>query len=102
MTREYFNTNREVGHVLAASHGHARQQRLTVQAFFEAHPDRCFAPHQIPMPSGTPLTSVRRAITNLTEAGVLEKTDRMVAGTYGKQVHCWRLATGQLSFEVAS
>jgi hypothetical protein len=100
--REFYNSNREVGHVLANSHGQARQQRLMVQAFFEAHPDRHYAPHEVPMPPGTPLTSVRRAITNLTEQGVLEKTGRMVQGTYGKQVHMWRLATGQLMLEVAS
>jgi hypothetical protein len=100
--KEFYNTTNEHGHVLAASHGQARQQRLMVQAFFEAHPDRCFAPHEVPMPPGTPLTSVRRAITNLTEQGVLEKTDRMVMGSFGKQVHSWRLATGQLSFGVAS
>jgi DNA-binding IclR family transcriptional regulator len=103
MPDEYYNTNAETGTVLADSYGQAKQQRQMVQRWFEQHPDHYFAPHQIPMPSGTPLTSVRRAVTNLTEQGVLEKTDRMVAGTYGKQVHTWRLASGQLEmFGVAS
>lgn len=103
MTAEFYNTNAETGTVLAGSYGQARQQRQMVQRWFELHPDRYFAPHQIPMPSGTPLTSVRRAVTNLTEQGVLEKTDRMVQGTYGKQVHTWKLASGQLEmFGVAS
>jgi len=101
--REYYNTNAETGHVLADSHGQARLQRLQVLAWFQSHPENHFAPHQIHMPSGTPLTSVRRAVTNLTEQGLLEKTDRMVAGTYGKQVHTWRLRRPeQLMFGVAS
>lgn len=40
----------------------------------------------------TLLTSIRRAISNLTRDGVLEKTDNMVDGGYGSPVHCWRLA----------
>src|SRR5690349_17379319 len=105
MTREYFNTNRESGHVLANSHGQARLQRLQVLAWFQQHPSGCFAPHQIPMPADTPLTSVRRAVTNLTEQGLLEKTDRMVQGTYGKNVHCWKLRVDepeQLTFEAVA
>ena len=37
----------------------------------------------------TPLTSVRRAITNLTEKGYLRKTNLMVMGMYGKPTHTW-------------
>ena len=43
----------------------------------------------------TPLTSIRRAITDLTEVGQLEKTDRKRAGLYGKDEHCWRYALGR-------
>jgi len=38
-----------------------------------------------------PLTSFRRAITNLTKQGLLVKCDQMAAGKYGKPVHFWRL-----------
>ena len=37
------------------------------------------------------LTSVRRGISNLTNDGILEKTDNMVDGGYGINVHTWRL-----------
>lgn len=37
------------------------------------------------------LTSVRRSITNLTEDGVLQKTDVVRDGLYGKSEHCWEL-----------
>lgn len=89
--RDYYNTNDEQGDVLRDSRSNARHQQDVVLAHYRAHPGRNIAPHQVPMPAGTPLTSVRRAITNLTEAGLLEKTDEMVPGTYGKQVHTWRL-----------
>ncbi|MBL6985275.1 MAG: hypothetical protein ISR74_06750 [Candidatus Thioglobus sp.] len=39
----------------------------------------------------TLLTSVRRAISNLTRDGYLEKTDVMVDGGHGSPVHCWKL-----------
>ena len=38
-----------------------------------------------------PLTSVRRAITNLTKAGYLEKMQTTVLGQYDKKIHLWRL-----------
>lgn len=39
----------------------------------------------------TLLTSVRRAITNLTKKGYLRKTDIKVKGPYGAKEHCWEL-----------
>lgn len=46
----------------------------------------------------TPLTSIRRALTNLTNSGKLEKTETQVPGIYGQSEHKWRLPeskTGQ-------
>ena len=40
---------------------------------------------------GEPVTSYRRAITNLTEQGKLEKLDVRVMGYFGKSVHVWRV-----------
>ena len=50
-----------------------------------------------------PLTSIRRAITNLTHRYKLYKCDDMRKGMYGKMEHCWKirsndLSNGQLSF----
>lgn len=39
-----------------------------------------------------PLTSFRRAITNLTNSGYLIKCDNMAIGKYGKPVHYWKVA----------
>lgn len=39
----------------------------------------------------TPITSIRRALTNLTNQGKLEKTDRKVPGIYGRPEYLWKL-----------
>ena len=39
-----------------------------------------------------PLTSVRRAMTCMTDAGELVKTDRQVMGPYGRNEFVWKLA----------
>lgn len=38
-----------------------------------------------------PITSIRRAMTVLTEKGKLEKLDEMKEGNYGKLNHKWRV-----------
>ena len=38
-----------------------------------------------------PITSIRRAITDLTNRDVLEKTDTMRLGTWNKLTHAWKL-----------
>ena len=40
----------------------------------------------------TPITSVRRAMTNLTDSGDLVKTDKQVKGPYGRPEFIWKLA----------
>lgn len=39
----------------------------------------------------TPLTSVRRSFSNLQRKGLIEKTDEMTMGAFGKPVHKWKL-----------
>ena len=38
-----------------------------------------------------PVTSIRRAITNLTAAGYLEKTDRQIIERWGKSNYMWKI-----------
>ncbi len=42
-----------------------------------------------------PMTSARRAMSNLTEAGHLFKTSRQQIGPYGRPEYVWVLDTGQ-------
>jgi Fe2+ or Zn2+ uptake regulation protein len=39
-----------------------------------------------------PITSIRRALTNLAEAGTVVKMDETRKGIYGKQEHLWRMS----------
>ena len=38
-----------------------------------------------------PITSIRRAMTDLTNLGKIVKTDRQIKGLYGKAEHLWEL-----------
>ena len=42
--------------------------------------------------SNTPLTSIRRGMSNLQREGILEKTNKTTQGIYGKQEHFYRLS----------
>ena len=38
-----------------------------------------------------PITSIRRAMTDLTNLGKIVKTDRQIKGLYGNAEHLWEL-----------
>lgn len=60
---------------------------------FRDHPYTSFTPHALWLLCGEqyPLTSIRRAMTNLTKAGHLVVTGEMRPGLYGVNVNCWIL-----------
>jgi Fe2+ or Zn2+ uptake regulation protein len=92
--RDYYNTNGEHDDTLNQSRRRAADQQQQVLSLFKHRPQSLLAPHEVHAlvaQPGTPLTSIRRAITNLTEAGLLEKTPHRRMGAYGKHVYCWRL-----------
>ena len=92
----YYNTNRLSGKALRKALEDCKSQEQMVLTYMKAHPDINFAPHQlidflaVVLFYHTPITSIRRAITNLTSEGYLVKTDKMIKGPYGKQVHTWK------------
>lgn len=94
----YYDTTRLPLDALASAVRRAEQQDDAVLAAFRCHlilaPSRC---HSVVTATGTPmlLTSVRRAIANLTKAGALRKLDRMSPGPYGSPEHLWELVTPQ-------
>lgn len=74
-----------------------RKANLQEQAclrWFRAHPDAAFSPEEVwqAVLPHAPLTSVRRALTNLTARAALEKLDRTTMGSYGHRTHVWGLA----------
>ena len=89
----YYNTNNETGDTLAESKKKAETQEEVVLAFFKNNPGQRFIPSELGefVLPGVPLTSVRRALTNLASAGKLVKSPVMQEGSFGKMVHTWRL-----------
>lgn len=88
----YYNTNRETGRCLQQSRFHAVSQETAILQFYQHHSLRAFSPSQLGRVfRDWPLTSIRRALSDLTAAGRLVKTNQLRAGLYGKQEHCWQL-----------
>lgn len=81
-------------HVAAATA--ASRQDDAVLAVFR-HENRPLSPDEVLalLPSQCLLTSVRRAITNLTKAGALVKLHQYRDGPYGRPVGLWALPAGQ-------
>ena len=95
----YYNTNRETG---GEPHERTKQQKnkkRLVLAVFETYPNEPLTPDDVhnfikensddPNSKLWPITSIRRAISDLTKNSKLYKTDIKKTGSYGKRVHCW-------------
>lgn len=95
MSESYFNTTHARGAELADCETKARHQEERVANLFKKHAPFPLSPSRVHSALGGdtfgPLTSVRRAVTNLQKAGVLEKLDRRMRGPYGRPEHLWRL-----------
>lgn len=101
--KNYFNTNKEKGQTLLDSEKKASNQESKILSVFERNPNERYTPYAIqafcftnPLHHegfDTPITSVRRALTNLVTKGLLVKTETMKLGAYGKMVHTWMLNT---------
>lgn len=89
----YHNTVPESGITLEAYRRRANEQDAAVLSVFRVSPTRLFTPFEIWLSFSRkwPLTSIRRAITNLQRAGKLEKTEFKKDGGYGRLNNCWRL-----------
>lgn len=91
----YFNTTNERGQQLNDSRLKVATQNEIVLTYFKAHKARFLSPSDVwqnCFNGSVPLTSVRRAITNLERSGMLKKTDVKIPGIYGKDTYTWVLA----------
>lgn len=90
----FFNTNSTKGEQLKKEWLNASHQEEEVISFFEKNPNNLYTPFEIQkevFKEKVPITSVRRAITNLTSKDRLLKTDHQKKGVYGKANYCWVL-----------
>ena len=92
----YYNTNNETGDVLKSSIESSNKQEEVIMVIFN-HYKRNLSPDEIQgilvdnSETTYPITSIRRAMTNLTNDGKLKKTNIMRKGVWGKMTHTWKL-----------
>ena len=88
----YYNTTEETGDDLDQSHKKAKKQDHLIYSHFILS-NELLSPSMVldRLNLNCPITSVRRAMTNLTNEGKLIKTDQYVKGKYGKREHLWSL-----------
>lgn len=99
MSKPFYNTINLEGEKLQYEVANALKQEQLIQAIYEANPYKEISPSRVlhifhgKYNKFVPVTSVRRAITNLTDKGILDKTDNMVTGDFAKPEHTWKLST---------
>lgn len=90
----YYNTTHSVHPDLGKFEQKAQGQEEQILDYFKGiHRGR--SPSQVLaalFDASVPLTSVRRAMTNLTNAGELIKTNTQIRGPYGRPEYQWRRA----------
>ena len=101
--KSYFNTTNLQGAELWESEYKALKQDEAVLKAIQSSPNLLNTPERVlrhlrilePLTSfkwhNTPITSIRRSFSNLQSKGLIEKTDDMVKGDYGKRIHTWKL-----------
>jgi transcription initiation factor IIE alpha subunit len=91
----YYNTTNLSGADLKDSTNSAMKQEERIHEFYKANANREITPFEVEQElySNTmvPITSIRRAITNLTTEDKLIKTSNVKTGPYGKPSYCWKL-----------
>ena len=90
----FYNTTHLEGADLVKSRVKTRTQEELIRDFFKKYPEIAFTPNEINymvFNNQIPITSVRRAMTDLASEDILEKTKTKRPGQYGAKTHCWRL-----------
>lgn len=96
MIASYYNTNGLSRRQLLDANVSALNQEQRILRFFiqqgRTYSGSPSAVAERVFDNSVPLTSVRRAMTNLTARGDLDKTAATVQGAYGKPEHLWTIA----------
>jgi hypothetical protein len=91
--QSYYNTTSKEGEQLEISTEKAKSQEELVLDLFQKNEYHNFTPFEVLESLGlkAPVTSIRRAMTNLTKAGKLRKLDIKRRGDYGEPNYTWQL-----------
>jgi hypothetical protein len=91
----YYKTVPESEEKLQEYRNKAASQESRIASFFELNPDAAWTPWEVQSLvffGKTPITSVRRSMSDLTRAGILTKTGQLKeAGYYGRRSYSWKL-----------
>ncbi len=92
----FYNTTNLTGDELDESRLRASSQKAVILELFARKLE--LSPSQVAQEAYSigldwPITSVRRAITNLTSAGKLHRTHLRVTGPHGAKESLWRIAS---------
>lgn len=89
----FYNTTKESGQQLLDFQEKTENQEKLIFAFFEKHRDHAFTPFEIMEAMnliGVPITSIRRAMSDLTKSGKIVKTNKMKPGRKGRRNYTWK------------
>jgi hypothetical protein len=94
MKSSYYNTTHSIHPELTRYEEKAKSQEERILEYFKTYEVSATPSNllRVLFHDQVPLTSIRRAFTNLTNAGDLVKTDRQVRGPYDRPEYQWRLA----------
>ena|SRR5438128_9656880 len=93
--KSFYNTIHLTGEPLADAETHCRNQEERILFLFRTYnipmaPSEVFNKWQLVWPV-VPITSIRRAMTNLTKRGELRRAERLKTGLYGYLEHDWEI-----------
>ena len=88
----YFNTTHATDETLRRYEEKADSQSQIIFDYLRKNKEFGFTPEELGaiFPAGTPITSIRRALTNLTNQGLIIKTVTKRKSKYGRFAHCWK------------
>lgn len=95
MNRSHHNTTDEPEDNVVQLEAKAKSQEVRVLRFFERNVSLSgWTPSEVNRGCmrDSPITSTRRAITNLTSVGALVRTDEKRKGIYGRPEYVWKLS----------
>jgi len=90
----YYNTTNESGQILLDFNDKAIGLEKKILNIFRKYPGKKMTPFEVLSINGNiniPITSVRRAMSNLTKEDLLEKTNEKKPGRYGRPNYCWQI-----------
>ena len=93
--KEFYNTTNESGEQLELFTQKAMKQEDKVMLLFREKyvltAYQCYSFFIVRYESNVPLTSIRRAMTNLASKGKLEMTEKKIEGAYGRDNYIYKL-----------